>query len=510
MTEDGVEHHWAQQVLKQIRSAGIGDRLQTILKLDSGKFEFCMDSATSQHRMPEGLTGMVQEICADMGIPGGCIVKMAGSHARKVALHESSDLDVHIFTPHHQVTRKTRRLFREGLDIRLPELSGKWQVHRMGGKAIALRSDTDADAEIELVFKNTTFWSAPQRSTEEFLYNNKHAQGAVKALKLAFRGHWFGYMFEEFVQIICQDGLNQEGDVIFAAAVHEIAQWERSSKISTLLDKVRCMAMEQVPQDGEVEEDVKEDLCEMSLYARKVLPPMLTLPVSIGFAVRGVRARPALVRGAGTSSDKIESVTTYHDNQTSVRIMVLAGERTLASDNLHLCDLRLDVPCRPRGDVPLKLSFHLCESSILRIVASNAESGLSTNTSMTINSYRVNATALLVESELHKIDDEKLAKHVDLWLSCEDMALNIISYHTFKKFKGFGGPIAETVIVARRVLNWLKQKSYETLQAEDVRQLENLWDTMLRHLREASGECTRGVRRSRRRRSREEEIDGGA
>ena len=94
------------------------------------------------------------------------------------------------------------------------------------------------------------------------------------------------------------------------------------------------------------------------------------LPLSLGIETqRGLFAR-IIRRNTPLPASESHIFTTADDNQTSVDIHVLQGERELASDNLSLDRFQLDgIPPLPRGTPKIEVSFNADLDGIVRVSA---------------------------------------------------------------------------------------------------------------------------------------------
>jgi molecular chaperone DnaK len=73
---------------------------------------------------------------------------------------------------------------------------------------------------------------------------------------------------------------------------------------------------------------------------------------------------------------KTEVFSTAEDNQTSVDVHVLQGERPMASDNMSLGRFRLDgIPPAPRGIPQVEVTFDIDANGILNVTAKDKATG---------------------------------------------------------------------------------------------------------------------------------------
>jgi molecular chaperone DnaK len=92
-------------------------------------------------------------------------------------------------------------------------------------------------------------------------------------------------------------------------------------------------------------------------------------------------------RNTTIPAKKTETFSTASDNQTSVDVHVLQGERPLARDNRTLGRFRLDgIPPAPRGVPQIEVSFDLDANGILNVTARDIASGKQQHITITSSS----------------------------------------------------------------------------------------------------------------------------
>ena len=93
-------------------------------------------------------------------------------------------------------------------------------------------------------------------------------------------------------------------------------------------------------------------------------------PLTLGIETLGAVATPLIPRNTTIPTAKSEIFSTASDNQTSVEINVLQGERPMAADNKSLGRFILDgIPPAPRGVPQVEVTFDLDASGILHVKA---------------------------------------------------------------------------------------------------------------------------------------------
>ena len=98
-------------------------------------------------------------------------------------------------------------------------------------------------------------------------------------------------------------------------------------------------------------------------------------PLTLGIETLGGVRTPLISRNTTVPASKTEIFSTAADNQTSVEINVLQGEREMAADNKSLGRFVLDgIPPSPRGVPQVEVTFDLDASGILHVTAKDKAS----------------------------------------------------------------------------------------------------------------------------------------
>jgi molecular chaperone DnaK len=99
-------------------------------------------------------------------------------------------------------------------------------------------------------------------------------------------------------------------------------------------------------------------------------------PLTLGIETLGSVSTPLIPRNTTIPSSKSETFSTAADNQTSVEINVLQGERPMAADNKSLGRFILDgIPPAPRGIPQVEVTFDIDANGILNVSAKDKASG---------------------------------------------------------------------------------------------------------------------------------------
>lgn len=100
------------------------------------------------------------------------------------------------------------------------------------------------------------------------------------------------------------------------------------------------------------------------------------IPLSLGIETLGGVSTKLIERNTTIPTSKSQVFSTAADNQTSVEISVLQGEREMASDNRSLGKFILEgIPAAPRGVPQVEVSFDVDANGILNVKAADKASG---------------------------------------------------------------------------------------------------------------------------------------
>ncbi|MBI2607398.1 MAG: molecular chaperone DnaK [Candidatus Doudnabacteria bacterium] len=139
-------------------------------------------------------------------------------------------------------------------------------------------------------------------------------------------------------------------------------------------------------------------------------------PLTLGIETLGSVATPLIERNTTIPTSKSQVFSTAADNQTSVEIHVVQGERSMVADNKSLGRFHLDgVPPAPRGVPQIEVTFDIDANGILKVTAKDKASGKSQNITITgsSNLSKEEVERMKKEAEAHAQEDRKNKEVVD-------------------------------------------------------------------------------------------------
>ncbi len=123
-------------------------------------------------------------------------------------------------------------------------------------------------------------------------------------------------------------------------------------------------------------------------------------PLSLSIETFGAVATPMIPKNTTVPTSKSQVFSTAADNQTSVEVHIVQGERPMASDNKTLARFILDgIPPSPRGLPQIEVTFDIDANGILNVSAKDKGTGKT-------QSVKIEASTNLSKDEVEKLKKE--------------------------------------------------------------------------------------------------------
>jgi len=162
-------------------------------------------------------------------------------------------------------------------------------------------------------------------------------------------------------------------------------------------------------------------------------------PLSLGIETYGQVMTKLIEANTTIPTKKAEVFSTASDNQTSVEIHVLQGERPMAKDNRTIGRFHLDgIPPAPRGIPQIEVSFDIDANGIMHVSAKDKATGKT-------QQIRIEASSGLSDDEIKRMkqeaeinaeSDRKAKEEIDKINSADSLI-----FQTEKQLKEFGDKI---------------------------------------------------------------------
>uniref|UniRef100_UPI0040490200 molecular chaperone DnaK n=2 Tax=Cephaloticoccus sp. TaxID=1985742 RepID=UPI0040490200 len=139
-------------------------------------------------------------------------------------------------------------------------------------------------------------------------------------------------------------------------------------------------------------------------------------PLTLGIMTAGDVSTAMIPRNTTIPSKKTQTFSTYSDNQPSVEIVVLQGERSMARDNKTLGTFKLDgIPPAPRGAPQIEVTFDIDANGILHVSAKDLGTGKDQKITIQDSSglSKEEVERMTKEAELHAEEDKKRKEAVE-------------------------------------------------------------------------------------------------
>ena len=218
-------------------------------------------------------------------------------------------------------------------------------------------------------------------------------------------------------------------------------------------------------------------------------------PLSLGIETMGGVMTKLIESNTTIPSKKSQVFSTAADNQPSVEIHVLQGERSMAKDNKTIGRFHLDgIPPSPRGVPQIEVTFDIDANGIIQVTALDK----ATNKSQDI---RIEASSGLSEEEIEKMkkeaeanaeSDKKLKEEVDTLNSADAMI-----FQTESQLKEYGDKISDDKKKAiEDALETLK-KAHESKDIEliktELEKINEAWKNASEELYKAQAESAKST-----------------
>ncbi|HMV15558.1 MAG: molecular chaperone DnaK [Chitinophagales bacterium] len=211
-------------------------------------------------------------------------------------------------------------------------------------------------------------------------------------------------------------------------------------------------------------------------------------PLSLGIETYGGVFTKLIESNTTIPSRKSETFSTASDNQPSVELNVLQGERPMAKDNKSLGRFHLDsIPPAPRGVPQIEVTFDIDANGILSVTAKDKGTGKEQN-------IRITASTGLSKEEIEKMKAEAKANEAaDKEARAKVDKLNeadSLIFQSEKQLKEFGDklPADKKATIEAAVVKLKEAHKTQDIAAIDaaLAELNNAWQSASQDMYNAS------------------------
>ncbi|OQA83908.1 MAG: Chaperone protein DnaK [Lentisphaerae bacterium ADurb.Bin242] len=200
-------------------------------------------------------------------------------------------------------------------------------------------------------------------------------------------------------------------------------------------------------------------------------------PLSLGIETLGGVTTRLIERNTTIPTRKSEVFSTAADNQPSVDIHVLQGERNMASDNKSIGRFRLDgIAPAPRGIPQIEVTFDIDANGILNVTAKDLGTGKEQKITITAGSglSESEINKMVNDAKAHEAEDKAAKEKIEVRNRADSML-----YQSEKQLKEYGDKISDAVKQpVREKLDQLKKQ----LDANDTEGMKSTMQQLEEHL----------------------------
>ena len=204
-------------------------------------------------------------------------------------------------------------------------------------------------------------------------------------------------------------------------------------------------------------------------------------PLSLGIETMGNVTTVLIERNTTIPTKKSQIFTTAADNQTSVDIKVLQGERQMSYDNTTIGNFQLtDIPAAPRGVPQIEVTFDIDANGIVNVSAKDLGTGkeqkITITASANLSEDEINER--IKDAEAHAEEDKKKKELIEARNNGEAIVYNIE-----KTLKDLGDKISED---EKKEIESKKDELKNSLSSDDINEIKSKTEALTKELHKLS------------------------
>jgi molecular chaperone DnaK len=196
-------------------------------------------------------------------------------------------------------------------------------------------------------------------------------------------------------------------------------------------------------------------------------------PLSLGIETLGGVMTTLIPRNTTIPTKKSERFTTAADNQPSVEVHVLQGERPMARDNRTLGRFHLDgIPPAPRGVPQIEVTFDIDANGILNVSAKDTATSKQQNITITSSSglTKDEIDKMMRDAEANAADDTRRKQEIEIRNQTDSLV-----YSTERTLAEHGSKLGEA---DRKAVDEALAEAKEALKTDDLDRMKRAQETL--------------------------------
>jgi molecular chaperone DnaK len=198
-------------------------------------------------------------------------------------------------------------------------------------------------------------------------------------------------------------------------------------------------------------------------------------PLSLGIETLGGVMTTLIARNTTIPTKKSEIFTTAADNQTSVEVHVLQGERPMARDNRTLGKFHLvGIPPAPRQIPQIEVTFDIDANGILNVAAKDKATEKQQNITITASSglTKDEIDRMVKEAETNAAEDSKRKQEIEVRNQTDSLV-----YSTERTLSEHGAKLEEA---DRKTIDDALAEAREALKSDDLERMKRAQEDLTR------------------------------